>query len=148
MKKLLVYLSFAIAVLVGQNASADERASLDEAKAMAMKAAEYMTANGPEQAIAAFNDPAGGFRDRDLYVVVHDDDATLLAHPVEGLRGKSMVNIRDVDGKAFGVEIASVQDEGWVEYKYQNPQTKKVEQKATYVVRVGEYTVAVGAFTQ
>jgi hypothetical protein len=125
---------------------ADERATPDEAKAMAVKAAEFMKANGVDAAVTAFNDPNGEFRDRDLYVIVEDNAVNVLAHPKEALRGKNMANLKDTDGKAFAAEIAAVQTEGWVEYKYQNPQTKVVEQKTTYVVRVGDYVVAVGAF--
>jgi len=39
-----------------------------------------------------------------------------------------------------------VQDAGWVEYKWQNPVSKAIEAKATYVVRVGQYSVGVGAY--
>lgn len=147
MRNLLIMLSMAF-VLVAGAASAADRATPDEAKALAVKAAEYLKANGPEKALAAFNDPQGGFRDRDLYVVVEDKDAVLLAHPKEALRGKSMLNMKDVDGKAFGKEIAEVETEGWVEYKYQNPDTKKVEQKQTYAIRVGDLVVGVGAYKE
>jgi len=37
-------------------------ATLDEAKAMAQKAAAFVKANGKEKAVAEFNNPAGQFK--------------------------------------------------------------------------------------
>ena len=146
MKKLLLSLALTLAMLAGIPTHAAERGTADEAKALATRAAQYLKENGPDKAFAAFQDPAGSFRDRDLYVVVQDDKVMLLSHPNAALRGKSMADMMDVDGKPFARDISAIKDAGQVEYKYQNPQTKKVEPKVTYVVRVGEYTVGVGAY--
>jgi cytochrome c len=51
-----------------------------------------------------------------------------------------------VDGKLFLQEIISVADKGWVDYKWQNPVSNKVEEKASYVINTGEYIVGVGAY--
>lgn len=66
MKKLLLMalLLFGFAASAG----AVDRASPDEAKAMAIKAAQYLKASGPEKAFEAFKAPDAGFRDRDLFV--------------------------------------------------------------------------------
>jgi len=126
---------------------AADYASPDEAKAMAIKAADYLKANGPEKSFAAFQEKGGPFHDRDLYVFVEDSKGTMVSHGTNpGLIGKSMLPLRDVDGKAFNVEMQAVTDTGWVEYKWQNPQTKAVEPKKAYIVRVDEYIVGVGAY--
>jgi len=136
-----------IALCLGlQVAVAADRGTPDEAKAMAERAAGYLKSNGPDQSFAAFNDPAGGFRDRDLYVYVLRQDNTLVAHPNENLVGRPLPNMRDVTGKLLNSEIMAVGTEGWIEYRWQHPQTKAVEPKVAYVVKVGEHWVVVGAY--
>jgi signal transduction histidine kinase len=130
-------------------ALAAEYASVADAKAMAIKAAEFLKANGPEKSFAAFQAKEGPFHDRDLYVFVEDSDGIMVSHGTNpGLIGKSMMPLRDVDGKAFNVEMQAVKDTGWVEYKWQNPQTKAVEPKKAYIIRVGNYIVGVGAYVK
>jgi cytochrome c len=65
-----------------------------------------------------------------------------------GLIGKSTIDLKDVDGKAFIREMIAVADAGWVEFKWQNPLTKAVEAKTAYEVRVGDYVVGVGAYAK
>jgi len=129
------------------SAFAADYASVDEAKAMAIKAAEFLRANGPEKAFAAFQAKDEQFHDRDLYVFVEDSNGIMVSHGTNpGLIGKSMLPLRDVDGKAFNVEMQAIKDTGWVEYKWQNPQTKAVVPKKAYLIRVGNYLVGVGAY--
>lgn len=147
MKKFLL-----VALLIlgfAASAGAADRATPDEAKAMAIKAAEYLKANGPDKAFEAFKAADAGFRDRDLYVWVQDDKGTMVFHPINAaLIGKSMLDLRDVDGKAFNRDVQAVTDAGWVDYKWQDPQTKAVEPKKSYIVRVGNYLVGVGAYVK
>ena len=65
-----------------------------------------------------------------------------------GLVGKSVIDLRDVDGKSFAREMIAVKDASWVNFKWQNPVTKAVEPKTSYEVRVGEYVVGVGAYSK
>jgi signal transduction histidine kinase len=142
-------LILAALMILGFAAAADaaDRATPDEAKAMAIKAADYLKANGAEKAFAAFKAPDGGFRDRDLYVVVQDTKGNMAFHPLNpALIGKSMLDLKDVDGKPFNREVQAIKDTGWVDYKWMDPQTKKVEPKKSYVIHTGEYFVQVGAY--
>jgi hypothetical protein len=121
----------------------------DEAKAMAIKAAEYLKSAGPDKAFPEFDAKEGPWHDRDLYVYVMDKTGTMAAHGTNpGLIGKSLMEFKDVDGKPITVETLAVKDAGWVDYKWQNPLTKAVEPKTSYVVRVGDYAVVVGAYKQ
>ncbi len=147
MKRLLLFVLVAIG-LSWSTAFAGDRATPDEAKAMAEKAASYLKQNGPEKACTAFHAKDGGFQDRDLYVTVQDSKANMFCHgTTPALEGKNMINLKDVDGKAFNVEIQAVKDTGWVEFKWLNPVTKTVEPKKMYEIRVGDYLVGVGAYT-
>lgn len=130
-------------------AIASDQATPDQAKVMATKAAAFLKDNGAEKAFPAFQAKGGEWHDRDLYVFVEDSKGLMVSHGTNpGLIGKSMLPLKDVDGKAFNVEMQAVNDTGWVEYKWQNPQTKKVEPKKAYIVRVGSYIVGVGAYVQ
>lgn len=121
----------------------------DEAKALAIKAAEYLKAVGPDTAFAAFDAKTGPWHDRDLYVTVQDSKGVMLAHGTNpGLIGKSLIDLKDVDGKPFTREMIAVKDQGWVDFKWQNPLTKVVEPKRQFIIRVGDYLIGVGAYAK
>jgi signal transduction histidine kinase len=148
MKRLFLSL-FAFALLAATAAFALDHATPDEAKAMALKAADYLKAAGPDKAFAEFTAKDNIWHDRDLYVTVQDTKGLMLAHGGSaGIVGRSVADLKDVDGKPFTREIAAIQTEAWVTYKWQNPMTKAVEVKSMYAIRVGDYLVGVGAYAQ
>ena len=151
MTRSLPLLAFGAALLTTSAAAlAAGQATPDEAKAMALKAAEYLKSAGADKAFAEFDAKDNAtWHDRDLYVTVQDSSGVMVAHGTSpGLIGKSMLDLRDVDGKPFNREIQAIKASGWVEFKWQNPVTKAVEPKQTYEVRVGEYIVGVGAYSK
>jgi len=80
--------------------SAADRATKDEAKAMAKKAATLFKEKGKD-AFAVLNDKQGPFVDRDLYVAVLDASGNVLAHGAnEKLVGKSLAQLKDRAGSA------------------------------------------------
>ncbi|KAB8045419.1 histidine kinase [Janthinobacterium aquaticum] len=130
-------------------AQAGERATAAEAQAMVKKAVAYLQKNGPQKAYAQFNDPQGQFRDRDLYLVVFDMQGTGLAHVNPRLVGKLTGDIRDADGKQIfhaQRKLALEQGKGWVDYKWPNPVSGKIEQKSTYLERVGDIIIMCGIY--
>jgi hypothetical protein len=123
------------------------QATPDEAKAMAINAADYIKSVGPDKAFPAFTETEGQWHDRDLYVTVTDTKGMLLAHGNNpGLVGHSVIDLKDVDGKAFIRDSVNLQDQGWIDYKWQNPVSKAVEPKAGYYIHIGDYVVGVGAY--
>ena len=149
MKPVLSYVLFAVPLLLAPAVYAAGQATPDDAKAMAIKAAEYLKSAGPDKAFPEFDAKDGPWHDRDLYVTVQDSNGVMVAHGTNaGLIGKPMLDPRDVDGKAFNREIHEIKDTGWVNFKWQNPLTKAVEPKTMYEVRVGEYIVGVGAYAK
>ncbi len=72
------------------------------------------------------------------------------AHPQNPkLVGKNMLEVPDVDGKLFRkdiVEIARKKATGWVDYKYKNPATGKIELKTTYVMGVDDVAICCGIY--
>jgi hypothetical protein len=137
------------ALFAASPAYAAGQATPDDAKAMAIKAADYLKSVGPDTAFPAFDAKDGPWHDRDLYVTVLDTKGTMVAHGTNpGLIGKSVIDLKDVDGKPFNHEIIAIQDAGWISFKWQNPLTKAVELKTQYTVHVGDYIVGVGAYAK
>jgi cytochrome c len=149
MPRLFPLLIPGLALLFATAVLAAGQATPDEAKALAIKAAEYLKANGPEKAFPEFSAKDGPWHDRDLYVSVQDGKGVMLAHgESQGLIGKPMADLKDVDGKPFIQEKLTITDTGWISYKWRNPVTRAVERKTQYVIRVGDYLVGVGAYVE
>ena len=130
----------------GSSAFAAETGTPDEAKAMAIRAADLLRTKGQEVAFAEFNTGAS-FHDRDLYVTVVDSQCQVKAHgAIPILIGKRLCGLQDIDGKPFIWEMSNVTDRAWIDYKWQDPITKAVVAKTAYVVRVGDYVIGVGAY--
>ena len=111
----------------------------DEAKAMVEKALAYIQANGKDKAIEAFNDPKGEFVKGDLYIFMNDMSGVTQAHGGNiKLVGKNLQDLKDADGKPFFQEFAvkARSGGGWVDYKWANPETKKVQDKSTLIMKV------------
>ena len=151
MPKFTRVLSYTVALLLIAfgSAQAQERASLEEAQALSEQAAEFLAAEGPDVAFTAFNE-GDEWHDRDLYVFVVDMDGTMVAHGAnDALVGQNLIDLTDPAGTPLIANIVAVEDRGWVDYQFENPQTQEVEPKRSYVVRVNDqYAVGVGAYVQ
>jgi cytochrome c len=127
-----------IALWWGVAGAADSR-SPDEAKAVALKAALLLEKSSLDEARKAFH-TEGPFKYDEIYVNVIDENGTWLIYPPNPRNeGKSVLNVKDADGKLLVQDIIRValgQGEGWVEYRWLNPATNKIEPKQTFVKRV------------
>ena len=120
-------------MLLSRAAFASDSGTPEEAKAMAMRAAELLKTAGPDTAFAEFNTGAA-FHDRDLYVMVYDPSGKCVSHGANpALIGKALIDLKDTDGKFIIKDLVAVEDTGWVDYKWPRPTTKKIEPKTTYV---------------
>lgn len=121
-----------------------------EAQTLVEKGMAYIKANGKEKAFAEFTDTKGKFIDRDLYIFVVDFKGLTLAHGGNPkLVGKDMSELKDSDGKFFikaFIELAKTKGSGWVDYKWQNPVTKNIEPKSTYLQRYEDYFLGCGIY--
>jgi cytochrome c len=140
----------AVALLVAVGAVAGERGTPAEAKALLDKAVAKVEKDGAEKAVAAFNDPSGGFRDRDLYVFCMDGSYKITAHPDPSVRGNDVATMKDPKGKAFGAEMVAAAKKGGgeatVEYAWANPVSGKVEDKVSFTKKAGSLFCGVGAY--
>jgi len=142
-------LSLMVGLFAANIAHADQFGTRDEAKALAEKAVAFIKAEGKDKAIAEFGNPQGKFIDRDLYIVLYAADGMRLAHPHNPkLVGKSAAEAKDFDGKPYGQELIDTakKGSGWVDYKFTDPTTKKLEDKSAYVLSAGDLFVVCGVY--
>lgn len=127
-------------------ANSEDRGTPAEAQAMAEAAAVYLQAEGADIAFAAFTD-SPSWKDRDLYVFVNDEDGIVLAHGGDpALVGQNLWDQTDVNGFYFVRAIAGIETTGWVDYVWANPLNGLEEPKSSFIVRIDDYFVGVGAY--
>jgi cytochrome c len=146
------FLGIAAGILGGVRlaAAADTHGTPEEAKTMVEKAAALITSDGQEKAFVVIDNPTGPFVDGDLYVFVTSFEGVTLAHGLnKALIGKNLLHVKDADGKLFVqamIDVAKDKGEGWVDYKWPNPTSKKIEDKSSFIKRVGDTIVGCGIY--
>ncbi|HWI11922.1 MAG TPA: cache domain-containing protein [Burkholderiaceae bacterium] len=141
--------SFGVAGLTNAFA-AEGGATAAEATAMVKKGVAFIKASGTDKGYAAISTKGGQFSDRDLYLVVYGLDGTVRAHGAnEKMIGKNLIDLKDVDGKAFvkeRVELAASKGTFWQDYKFTNPENKKIEPKSMYCEKLDDAVVCGGIY--
>lgn len=130
--------------------AAEGKASAAEATAMVKKGVAFIKADGKDKGFAEISNKGGQFTDRDLYLTVYGMDGVVRAHGAnEKMIGKNLIDLKDVDGKAFvkeRVELAASKGTFWQDYKFTNPVTKKIEPKSMYCEKLDEVIVCGGIY--
>jgi len=106
---------------------------------------------GTEQAYKDFAVKGSEFNKGEFYIFVTAlNDGVLAFHGANPkLVGKNLGKLKDTDGKPFVVEfrkVATGPGEGWVDYKWPHPVTKKITPKNTLIKTTGDYYFAIGYF--
>ena len=112
-----------------------------QAEAIVKRAIAYAKQNGKEKLFQQTNQADGVFHvgsGSDLYLFVYDLQGLMLAigYNPAAYVGKNRLETKDPDGKMFVKEfitVAKTKGNGWVDYKYSNPVSGKVEPKTSYV---------------
>lgn len=125
-------------------------ANKEDAVAMVKKGVSFIKANGAEKSYAEISNKSPQFIKEDLYLVVYGLDGMVLAHGANTkMVGKNLIDFKDVDGKAFikeRVETAKTKNSFWQDYKFTNPENKKIEPKSMYCERLNETVVCGGIY--
>ena len=136
--------------LAGTLAAQDQKA---QAQALVKEAVAFAKANGKEALLKETNQGQGRFHVKSgeaLYIFVYDMAGTCQAIGFQGnMVGVNRINAKDPDGKFFIQEIlqtAKAKGSGWVDYKYPNPKTGKIEAKASYVEFLDGLVVGCGIY--
>ena len=152
MKFFRTLMTLLFAGVLSVSAMAQDHGTKEEAKSLANAALAHIKKVGNEQAFKDFTTDKANWSKKDLYVFVMDAKGLTLAHGAnEKLVGKNMMELKDQNGKMFIREItdlAASKGEGWVDYDWAHPVTKKIEGKSTYVKRIPGFdgSVSVGTY--
>ena len=145
--KRFVCLIFIVGLTAGV-AFAQTRGTAGEAKALAEKAIQHIKEVGTARAFQDFTAKDGKWQSRDLYVFVIRFDGTILAHgSSKAVVGKNMLDVSDVNGKAFTKDMAELmkaKGSGWTDYMWSDPLTHKIEAKSSYGIRIPDFDGFVG----
>jgi signal transduction histidine kinase len=135
-------------ILLMATASAEDKASAADAKAMLERAVTAVKAN-KVAALAAFSHGGDGFRDRDLYVFCARSDGKVDAHIDPTQIGRNIKDMYDVDGVAFGQEMMAVATEGQIKgvsYMWPVPGSHVPAEKVSFVTKVTDQMCGVGYY--
>lgn len=130
-------------------ASAGEFDSKAEAVAMVKRIHEKFKKDGAEPTIKAVSTTE--FQVNNLDPFISDLNGLLVAGAQRSLIGKTIVDIKDPDGNypiRMMIEIAKGPGSGWVNYKWLNPRTARVQPKTTYIERMGDYFAGSGIYSK
>jgi cytochrome c len=151
--RILAFLAFAMLITIASRAPAAEFGTKDEAVAMAKRVQAEFKKAGPEATFKEVSDKAvKDFHDRDLYPFIYDMSGLCVAHGARAaLIGKNLNDLKDQDGKFLIREMVAMSEgpgSGWIDYKWPNPLTNKIEDKSSYVEKMGDCFVGVGVYKQ
>jgi cytochrome c len=130
--------AIAMAALTPSSHAAD-KFTAEDAKALTLKAAALIQDKGVDAARPIL-EALGEFKHDEVYVNVIDTTGTWRIYPpMPAGEGRSVLDVKDATGKFIVRDIiktASEQGEGWVEYRWLNPDTKEIGPKISFVKRV------------
>jgi len=143
---LLPALICAVASLSAQDPKAKAQATVKEAIAYGKK-------NGKEALLKEVNNASGRFHVKsgdDAYVFVYDMQGLCLGMGYQSQAiGTNRWDLKDPDGKYILREFVSLvktKGGGWVDYKFPNPKTNKIEAKTSYVEGMDGWVLGCGIY--
>jgi signal transduction histidine kinase len=147
-----IYITAIITVILCFTAvvGAQQAATKEECVVKSHEAAALITAKGLDEAIKQINDPKGPFVWKDSYVFLMNLEGKMLAHPMQPELTKlpHCLLLTDPTDKALFVSfvnLAKTVGHGWVEYMWPRPGQKWPSKKITYIYRVPNTDLFVGA---
>jgi cytochrome c len=135
-------------------AAGSEFGTKEEAVAMVKRVQEMFAEKGADATFKAVDDKNNKeFHDRDLYPFVSDFKGSIVAHGDRAaMIGRNFFDLKNQDGRYFVRTMINMTKDGgsgWVDYKWPNPLTNKIEDKSAYVAKLGEgYFVGVGVYSR
>jgi TRAP-type uncharacterized transport system substrate-binding protein len=147
-------LAFAFAALLSWPnfaLAASQFGTREEAVAMVHRVQDMFRKLGYEATIKAVLSKSGGTIDRDLYAYILDQNGVVMANGAIPTMtpGTNLYNFRDQNGKYMmreQLEVCKGTGSGWVDFRFLSPLTQTIEDKSTYIERMGNYCVAVGVY--
>ena len=135
----------------GPASAVSEFGTREEAIAMVHRVQEMFKKLGPEATFQAVKRKAPGTIDRDLYAYILDLNGVVMANGAipTMTTGTNLINFRDQNGKYFmreQMEVCKGPQRGWVDFRFLSPLTQTIDDKSSYLERMGDYCVGVGIY--
>ena len=146
-----LFAATALAAALTPVAIAAEFGTRNEAIAMVHRVQDMFKKLGPQATFIGIRRKAPGTIDRDLYAYVVDQNGVVQANgAIPAMTpGTNLYDFRDQNGKYMmreQLEVCKGPGHGWVDFRFLSPLTKTVEDKSTYIERMGDYCVGVGIY--
>jgi len=153
-KPLVVAFAFVAALSSWPNfaQAASQFGTRDEAVAMVHRVQDMFKRSGYDATIKAVLSKSGGTIDRDLYAYILDQNGVVMANGAIPTMtpGTNLYNFRDQNGKYMmreQLEVCKGSGSGWVDFRFLSPTTQTIEDKSTYIERMGNnWCVGVGVY--
>lgn len=140
----------AIICVAGTIQSPEQKA---KAHALVKEAVAFGRKHGKEALLKEVNQGHGRFHVKNgeaLYVFIYDMQGVCQAIGFQSqLVGVNRYNLKDPDGRYFlqdMLQMAKSKGSGWVDYKYPNPKSGRVEDKTSYVEYLDGWMVGCGVY--
>ena len=120
-----------------------------DARKMVERAMELVETKGPDTAFRIMNSQPQEFVDGALYIFVVDQNENIVAHAGDPARvGSLATETIDSDGQNIGELLRAAANEygAWVDYRFMNIASGKIEPKTTWVVLEGDYMYGAGVY--
>lgn len=128
-------------------------AQQEKAKALVKEAVAFAKKHGKEALLKEVNQGSGRFHVKDgddLYVFIYDMQGVCQAIGFQSqMVGVNRWSLKDPDGRLFlqdMIGVAKTRGSGWVDYKYPNPKSGKVEDKSSYVEYLEGWVIGCGIY--
>jgi signal transduction histidine kinase len=148
-RSVLLAAAASASILFGASLAWGAGGTAAEARALLEKAIAELKAN-EAAALAKFNKPDGGFRDRDLYVFCYDTTSgTVTAHADPGQLRLDVRALKEKDGTPLGQRMFDLNKTGTIsaiDYKYPRPGTSEPVPKESFLAVVGHQGCGVGYY--
>lgn len=140
-----------IGVSIALGLSVAYGATVAEVTAFVEEGAKLCKEKGNDACLKEFNNTKGSFIRGELYMFAYDFNGVnraLGSNPK--LVGKNLYKLKDASGTMLIQElinIAKTKGEGWFDYKWSHPQTKKNTDKTSFIKRIdGDLFIGTGYY--
>jgi signal transduction histidine kinase len=142
-----------VPVLVLSGLAAQAQEDRNRAQSLVKEAVAFAKKNGKDVLLKETNQAQGRFHVKsgdELFIFIYDVKGVCLASGFQPqVVGMNRFNLKDSDGKFFFQEMITLcgtKGSGWVDYKYPNPKTGKVEAKTSWVENLDGWVVGCGVY--
>jgi hypothetical protein len=143
------YIAVSILLAVAASAQAQRNGTPAEAKQMVQEALVHIKEVGLAAAVVDFNEPVGRWHRKEIYIFCYKMDGTCMCMGAnKSLVGENLKDFKNQDGRrpvGLMLDMVNSKGEGWVDYQWLHPQTKRPQEKHAYVIKIPGYDGLIGA---